>query len=213
MQLVFFEGIAGSGKTTTAVNIGDWLTAKNIPNRVLKEMDEDNPFVIQSAITDGDEYLRNSINEWDRFVANRINEFPTWLFDGALLQCTTNALVFLDYPRDRIKEHILAICEKLKPYSPKLIYFHGNDVQTEVKRVVDSRGDEWINRNKEGFAKSPFGQRYTTDPMQGFYDFFEEIVRFNNEMLDLLPFDTLKINKSGLDWKSYEKDVIDFERR
>ena len=140
MKLVFFEGIAGSGKTTTAEHVGAYLSNQNVSNRLLKEIDEDNPFVIQAAITDGDEYIENSKKEWDQFIATRINNYPVWLFDGALLQCTTNALVFLDYPRDLIQEHIFSICEKLKPYNPRRVFskshFQTGEKSCSIRRWI-----------------------------------------------------------------------------
>jgi adenylate kinase family enzyme len=212
MKLIFFEGIAGSGKTTTAEHVGTYLSSQNIYNRVLKEIDEDNPFVLRKAESDGDAFCVRARRNWAEFIENRVDEYPVWLMDGTLLQHTTNALVFLDYPRDQIQRHILAIVEKLKPYDPKLIYFHGDDVKTEVKRVIDERGDLWIDKNKGIYQDSPFAKRHMDDPIGAFYDFFEEIVAFYEIMLDQLPLEVLRINKSQLKWEDYEKEIFHFTR-
>jgi len=210
MSIIFFEGIAGSGKTTTGVRVGQLLADQGIGSRVLKEVDKDNPFVLRAMENDGDAFRHRVLNKWDEFVKGKIKNHRTWLMDGSLFQHTTNVLVFLDYPIEAIQSHIEAIIKKVGDHDPKLIYFHGDDVRTEVKRVLNERGDPWISNQIETFKDSPFGIRYKDDPVEGFHCFFEEIVRTNQIIIDQLKIDVLKLNKSSLQWEQYEQEILDF---
>ncbi len=207
MRYVFFEGIAGSGKSTTSQNISKTLNDKNVDHRLIREIDEDNPFVTTDAPCNGELFCERALRDWNQFIF-KDNSFC--ILDNAFFQYPTNALVWIDYPRDKIKEHIRSVFKIVEKGNPHLIYFHGDDVKSEVSRVLKLRGDAWIEKNRKSFVDSPFGKSYGENYTQGFYDFFEDVVQLYESLIEELPIKTLRINKSGLDWKRYESEILDF---
>ncbi|MCH2534367.1 MAG: hypothetical protein MK008_08005 [Bdellovibrionales bacterium] len=141
-------------------------------HRLLREVDKDNPFVINDVASDGGSYCELASNNWENFINETLPSSQVWLMDNAFLQYPLNALVWIDYPRQKIIDHISSIHAKLNSFDLRLIYSHGDSVRQEVKRVLDSRGDEWLNKNLESFVKNPFGSKHKDNPVEGIYSFF-----------------------------------------
>lgn len=208
--LVFFEGIAGSGKSTTSQNINKRLDEQGLEHRLLREIDEDNPFVIVDVPEDGMSYRDIATKKWDDFLEKTISNHSVWLMDNAFLQYPINALVWIDYPRDKIVEHITSVYEKINSNDLKLVYFHGNSVREEVNRVLELRGQDWIDKNVKSFVVNPFGKKYKEQPIEGIHAFFEEVVSIYEKVLEELPIKILRMNKSSLDWARIENEILDF---
>lgn len=155
-NLIFFEGLTGSGKSTLSQWLAWRLAERGQVVRWCSEMSASHPFDDPDIKHDllGDDFLKKAVEGW-ALAAQRMADFDgVWVLDCGPLQKTAMLALHLGLGVDLIEEALVQIGTQLSPLNPKMICFHQDSVCDQVRSIYQQRGErfcdalvEWTDRS------------------------------------------------------------------
>ena len=164
-QLLFIDGLPGSGKSTAAAAVGGRLPH----SRVFLESAPDHPLLPVTPDRMGaafaDIHLTHS---WESFAAAAIGKLEAFLvtttgdvvyvFESHPIQSTLRVLFQLDAPRAAILQFWSDLQDRLAVVQSRLVYFEESDPLHAVKGIARQRGPAWERYLVEALRQSPWAQ-------------------------------------------------------
>lgn len=145
-RLIIVEGLPATGKSTTASIIADELRNRDRNVVCVDEGVPDHPAdYADYDFPDFETERRLILGKWRKFVS-QADENTVYVFNCIFLQnpmCET--MMRFDLNPEKSGEYIKEIAEIIKPLNPVILYISQPDVRMAVDKVLDERGEKWLN--------------------------------------------------------------------
>ncbi len=183
-KLIIVEGLPGTGKSTTASKIAEELkhqgkkvvcVDEGVPNHPADYADYDFP--------DFDTERRLILEKWQEFVS-QADEDTIYVFNCIFLQnpmCET--MMRFDLPPEASGAYISEIAQIIRPMKPVILYLSQPDVKATVDRVLDERGEGWLNAVIGYHTEQGYGKR---NNLKGYEGYLACLAERKNRELDIL---------------------------
>ena len=182
-NLIIVEGLPGSGKSTTAAMIADELQKKGVRALFFDE-GEEHPADYKDYDFPDFETEREKILEKWRDFAGKYDKDTIYVFNCVFLQnpmCETMMRFDMGYEQSRA--YIAEIAEIIKPLDPLIVYIDCPDIRASVDRVLDERGEGWLNAVTDYHVSQGYGKR---NGLSGYDGYLECLAERKRRELDIL---------------------------
>jgi len=204
-RLILVEGMIGSGKTTTAGRLGDWLSGRGEDVRAFDEGAADHPvrtrrvdeLLAAPVPGDPDAY---SAGQWRRLAERCQRDGQTLILESIFLQNSVMP-AFIDGASAATVDQICTeIQRQAAPAEPFLVYLRPTDIAAAIARVHQARGEPWSSRNLAFVEGSPWARRRNLrgrDAVVRLYQAWEPVV---SQLYERYPFGKLMVPDPRHDW-------------
>lgn len=142
--LVLFDGVPGSGKTTTSRQVSEAIAASGVECSWALEESGDHPFfgpAVRSRHREPD-YGDQCIKQWRRAVEQ--TEGKVWVLEACALQSTVRFMFEEDWDRSSIEKYWAQFVEVVTAVPVRFVYFRHRDVERFIRsHTVSVRADVW----------------------------------------------------------------------
>jgi hypothetical protein len=218
-KAIFVEGIIGSGKSTTARFLTDYLNQQQVPARFMPEGGRDHPLRVAGSLPHPfqiwrdvtlDQFITHSVHKWQVFVHAAQPADHLTIFDGQLFHGNMTDLLLLDATVSQLRAYVAQVIELLRDLKPVLIYFYQADVAATLRRVCDVRGSDWEAYQVDWKLPSPYGLQRSLTGFAGLVSLYRDFRAISDTIVDTLPIPTLKIDNTDGEWDAYYRDLLSF---
>jgi hypothetical protein len=199
-NIVFIDGLPGSGKSTAAEAVGGYLSN----SRVFAETAPNHPLLVAAPDRMGAAFADiHEIHSADSFAAAALGRLQSFLesagydvlyvFESHPIQSTVRVLFQLDAPQTTILQFWSDLQDRLAFVQPRLIYFQESNPLQAFKEILRMRGPTWESYLIETFAQSPWMQARTLSGVEGADQMLVEYADLIDQLADLWRFPMLKL--------------------
>jgi thymidylate kinase len=204
-RLILVEGMIGSGKTTTAGHLADWLSRRGEDVRAFDEGDADHPIrtrrvdELLAAPAPGDPGAY-SAGQWRRLAERCLRDEQTVILESVFLQNSVMPAFIDGAPVAAVTDICAEIQRQAAPAEPFLVYLRPVDIAAAIARVHEARGEPWSSRNVAYVQDCPWARRRNLrgrDAVVRLYQAWDPVV---SELFDRYPFPKLMVPDPHHDW-------------
>ncbi|SFL57706.1 hypothetical protein SAMN03159341_107208 [Paenibacillus sp. 1_12] len=181
-----------------------------LPYRVIEnEIGLKLPDVLSNTIYKNDIYelpLNQNMNlvvdKWGRFTESALNNQKVYIFECCFIQNpVTVGMIKYDSPKEKIKHYVTSLAKIIACLNPLLIYIEQDDLEFSFNKAVKERPKEWSDGFVNYYTSQGYGKEHGYIGIDGTLQVLQARAKLENEILDLLELDKVKINNSsyGLD--------------
>ena len=176
-QILFIDGLPGSGKSMAAEAVG-----RHLPHsRIFLESAPDHPLLAATPDRMGAAFADiHKIHSWDSFAAAALWKLESFLetagrdvlhvFESHPRQSTVRVLFQLDAPQTSILQFWSDLQDRLAFVQPRLIYFQENTPLQAMKGIARKRGPAWESYLIEALKQSRWMHARTLSGAEGVYE-------------------------------------------
>jgi len=216
-KLILLEGPPGSGKTTTARKIAEWLDDGGFACQCFYEWSPDHPIPIGDDLHLG-EVIRSSIDRegevlqmWKRFSTDAETKDRITVMESRFWQTSLMLMYAAGSPLNSILESNRRVVNAIRALNPVLIYFAVDPLREFVQRTIQIKEAEWQAGQIPGtwaghifsaFEGLPWFQQRGLAGQEGFIQFLEDWFTVSNELFAQFPCRKLEIHNPHHDWSA-----------
>jgi deoxyadenosine/deoxycytidine kinase len=218
-KAIFVEGIIGSGKSTTARFLTDYLHQQQIAARFMPEGGRDHPLRVAGSLPHPfqiwhdltiDQFIRHSRDKWQTFVQAAQPADHLTVFDGQLFHGNMTDLLLLNATASQLHAYVALILDQLRELRPVLIYLYQVDVAATLRRICDTRGSDWEAYQLNWKLPSPYGLQRGLTGFPGLVALYRDYRAISDTIVVRLPIPTLTIDTTDGHWEVYYRDMLTF---
>jgi len=204
-RLILVEGMIGSGKTTTAGHLADWLSRRGEDVRAFDEGAADHPIRTRRvdellAAPAPDDPGAYSAGQWRRLAERCLRDEQTVILESVFLQNSVMPAFIDGAPVAAVTDICAEIQRQAAPAEPFLVYLRPTDIAAAIARVHEARGEPWSSRNVAYVQDCPWARRRNLrgrDAVVRLYQAWDPVV---SELFDRYPFPKLMVPDPHHDW-------------
>ncbi len=199
-NILFIDGLPGSGKSTAAEAVGGYLP----DSRVFAETAPNHPLLVTAPDRMGAAFADiHEIHSADSFAVAALGRLQSFLgnaacdvlyvFESHPIQSTVRVLFQLDAPQTTILRFWSDLQDRLALVQPRLIYFQESNPLQAFKEINRMRGPTWESYLIEAFEQSPWMQARALSGVEGADRMFVEYADVVDRLAGLWRFQMLKL--------------------
>ena len=204
-RLILVEGMIGSGKTTTAGYLADWLSRRGEDVRAFDEGAADHPIRTRRvdellAAPAPDDPGAYSAGQWRRLAERCLRDEQTVILESIFLQNSVMSAFIDGAPVAAVTDICAEIQRQAAPAEPFLVYLRPTDTAAAIARVHEARGEPWSSRNVTYVQDCPWARRRNLrgrDAVVRLYQAWDPVA---SELFDRYPFGKLMVPDPHHDW-------------
>ena len=214
-KLILIEGIPGSGKSTTAMNLVTEISKRGIKCRCYLEWAEDNPIFI-GHMKDLSEVISSSklreqdvLQQWRSFTQKAKQQAAVTVIESRFWQTDAMYLYLSGHSEDEVMKGNKPVISAISELNPVLIYLAPENIAQMLLWTAKAKNRKWRESGREG-SWDQWGnevyeeQRWFTNRMlkgpEAMVKFFNEWTSIANRLYEELPFRKTKIQDPNADW-------------
>jgi hypothetical protein len=198
-QILFIDGLPGSGKSTAAAAVGD-----SIPDsRVFLESAPDHPLLVgtpdQMGAAFADIHEKHTADSFAAAALERLQSFlenaghdVLYVFESHPIQSTVRVLFQLDAAQTTILQFWSDLQDRLAVAQPRLVYFREHHPLEALKEINRKRGPAWESYMVRAFEQTPWMQARALSGVEGTDQMFIAYADLIDRLAGLWRFPTLK---------------------
>lgn len=194
-NLIIVEGLPGAGKSTTAAVIAGELRKAGRKVLCVDEGVRDHPAdCADYDFPDFETEREKILKKWRSFVDGSDKD-TVYVFNCIFLQnpmCETMMRFGMESAASQ--QYISEIAEIIRPLHPLIVYIDRPDVKGTVDRVLDERGDDWLEAVIDYHTSQGYGKRHRLSGYEGYIKCLEERKVRELHILQALDIDFLIIS-------------------
>ena len=199
-QILFIDGLPGSGKSTTAMEVG-----KRFPqSRVYLESAADHPLLVGSPDAMGAAFGKiHEVHSAESFAIaalDRLSAFikaaddrAFYVFESHPIQSTVRVLLQLDASESLIEEFWRNLQDRLVSSEPRLLYLRESDPSQALLEIMQKRGPAWKGYVVEAFGHFPWMKSRGLSGIEGVRAMFVEYSSAIDHLLATWRFPSLAL--------------------
>ena len=220
-KLILFEGIPGSGKSTTGQFVARQIERAGHTVRWWYEEETDHPLhtfhdwetmqVVVDDLSHGryPQVIDAVLERWERHAADIVASDTIVLHDSALLGHLTWTLFPFDVPHDAIRAYVTRVEEIIRPCDPVVISFT-SDVSQTLRQVCDARGGGWEQGMIRRVEESPYGRHNGLMGFEGLVTYWAAYGAFSDELFAQLSLAKLYVRNASENWLASRREILNF---
>lgn len=206
-EFIIVDGMPGSGKTTYATEISNYLDSRKIKHRCVLELEQEHPLLLHNenieALHDdsqADDFIEKIKALYLNFVQERLQAADNiTIIESVLFQDTISIAYHLGMNVQKLTNFCNQLFDILAPLNPSIIYFYQVDVEGQWRYICNIRGNEWgpvsLNTDEE-FHEA--GKLWSGSQA------------FVRQYIDQLKLQKLVIENVDYHWDEYNQRIINF---
>jgi hypothetical protein len=211
-RLVIVEGIMGSGKSTTTLNIAHRLEASGIPAIGITEGADPHPIRFDWDVPWSEmppaELAKASIAKWRAYAETALTQERVSIVDGQLFHGNLTSLLLLEADADLMAAYCREIVAVIKPLGPLLIYFYQGDVDSAIRLISAERGEAWVDYQVKWKLESPYAKRRGLAGLDGLIALYREYRELTDRLFAGLDLPKISIENSRQEWTTYDDLIV-----
>lgn len=204
-EMIMFEGISGTGKSTLVELLCQDLKTRKIEYHKIDHDGPSNPFKVLGNELLIPDFSKYCLRKWGTFLSDKTDS--VWICDSCLFPYVVNTMVFADASEGVILKTIEEIFQILKGYSPLMIYCYQDNIEKTFDRLIQSRDSHWVDQNTKAIIEGPFGQRVKSGKYETALAFVMEVERVSKLALKDPDIDIVQINTTSGDFSNIYLDI------
>ena len=180
-QILFIDGLPGSGKSTTAMQVG----CRFPRSLVYLESAADHPLLVGSPDAMGAAFSKihevYSVESFSTAALDRLDSFlktvdvsALHVFESHPIQSTVRVLLQLDASQSMIERFWQNLQDRLVSTESRLIYLRENDPRQALSEIFQKRGSAWERYVIEAFGHFPWMKSRGLSGISGVSQLFVE---------------------------------------
>jgi hypothetical protein len=204
-RLILVEGMIGSGKTTTAGHLADWLSRRGEDVRAFDEGDADHPIrtrrvdELLAAPAPGDPGAY-SAGQWRLLAERCLRDEQTVILESVFLQNSVMPAFIDGGPAAAVADICAEIQRQAAPAEPFLVYLRPIDIAAAIARVHEARGEPWSSRNVAYVQDCPWARDRNLRGRDAVVQLYQAWDPVASELFDRYPFGKLIVSDPHHDW-------------
>jgi hypothetical protein len=216
-KLIIFEGIMGSGKSTSTRWLGQQLTARGIEAQIQTERQFPHPLRGTDAAGDwfkpwldmtAEQLAQRRLTLWSEFVDKALPSPTVHVIDGQLFHGDVTNLFLMEMPPEAIEDNVRAMADLIRPLNPLIVYYFQDDIDHAMRRTAEERGEELgVRYQVDWKLKYPYAVRRQLAGLDGLSRLYVGYRALTDRLFAMLDLDKIAIENSARDWPSYYAQV------
>jgi hypothetical protein len=216
-NLIFIDGLPGSGKSITAQilclhlqRLGHqtrWFFEHQSSHPVYKYDDPEKMFETTLA---SEEIREQAMENWETLATELRGTSKVTILESTFFQTTIGWLQLMDVERAEIISFASRISQLTDVLNPALIYFYQDDVAKALEKTSERRGEWFENFLVSRIGRTPYGQRTSITNLDGVIRFYEQVRSITDELYSGLTLHKVAIETSAGDWPEYHRQISEF---
>lgn len=147
-RLIFVEGIIGSGKSTAARFIVEYLQQNKLGVRLIPEGGDRHPVRLADNLphrfqpwqdVTADEFIEQSLAKWRAYAEGMQVSDTVSVFDGQLFHGNLTDLLMMDVAPPQLEAYAAEVVRLISPLTPTVIYFYQSDLEDSLRATCKQR--------------------------------------------------------------------------
>jgi uridine kinase len=208
-KTIFIEGIAGSGKSTTAQLLYSNLHRHGYAVKLIHEFYRSHP-IHELNIEEPKIWISKTLANWHNLTDTLVKANEIMIMDGTLFQCTIGVLLEMDVEVAVIRQYANQIPDILKPLNPILIYFYQNDIERAIRTAYEQREDNWRRRVNDFVSSARFFENRKLCGLDGYIEYNRVLRNITDNLYSEYDLRKISIENSDGDWNRYHHIIAEF---
>ena len=216
-HLVFIDGLPGSGKSTTAGEIG----RRFLGSRVFLECQPGHPLLVGVPDERGAAFADiHEVHSIESFALTALAKFEAFLenaeggvqyvFDSQPLQSTVRVLGQLDAPEAIVMKFWSDLQDRLEYAKPRLVYFQESDPRHALIDIIRKRGPSWESYVVEAFNHFPWSRARNLSGAEAMIEAFGEYSALTDRLVALCRYPLLTLTARPRSYQERTRALIEW---
>lgn len=222
-KIVFFEGISGSGKSTTGHLLTLHMQSNGHAAEWIYEHKFHHPLYVDRDIQmargdDSRKYhsiFNDSLSNWRAMAEKLAQSDEVKIFDGAFFQMSVGTMLLMNIDPVEIRAFVVEVCKIIAKLNPTIIYLGQENTQRAVLSMLEERGSDFSAFIVSRISGSPYASEHGLSGVEGLTEFFVHYSQLIESIMEASAAEPefnltiVQLDKSSFSWPEINAQLSD----